>query len=175
MFQNLLYAVSQHCEFNGRSCTNLIQHTTAQPGSNQLSNAKFLDLSDQLRAWKNEPGISCLFPRLFIFQRDRQQRFEIIALLPAAIAFLADPAVFRRDDVRTPEQAARISLAGLPVRAKTLRFGMLHVAIEKVFECFNDCFLAELRRCERCRKFVTLSVFRVADVYALQVLPLRLI
>ena len=79
-----------------------------------------------------------------------------------------------RDDVRPPEQTARISLAGFPVRAKTLRFGMLHVAMEQVFECFNDCFLSILSRSEGCRESVTSPILRIANVYAFKMLPLRL-
>jgi hypothetical protein len=58
---------------------------------------------------------------LFVFQRYRQQRFEIIAFLPAAIAFLADSAVFPRDDVCTPEETARIGFARLSIRADDVK------------------------------------------------------
>jgi hypothetical protein len=143
--------------------------------SYERSNTNFLDLLDQSLAWKDKAGFFWLFPRLFIFQRYRQQRFQIIAFFPASVTFLADPAVFRRDDVCTPEKTACIAFARLSVRPEAFGFRMLHVAIEEVFECFNNRSLAEFRRRERCCKSVIVPILLVTDVYAAQVLPLRLI
>jgi hypothetical protein len=67
---------------------------------------------------------------LLVFHRYKQQRFQIVAFFPPAITFLADSAVFPRDDVRPPEQTARIGFTGLSVRAETLGFGMLRIAME---------------------------------------------
>src|SRR5579864_7964716 len=146
-----------------------------QSEPDKFSNSNFLDLSDQPRGWKNKPRLLRLFPRLFVFERHKQQRFQIITFLPAAIAFLSDPAVSPRDDVRTPEQTARIGLAGFPVGAKTFGFRMLPVAIQKVVERFNDCFLAELKRCKRRCEAVTSPIFRVANIHALCTFPFCLI
>jgi hypothetical protein len=39
------------------------------------------------------------FTRLFVFHRNEQQRFEIIAFFPTPLVFFPDPAMSARDDV----------------------------------------------------------------------------